>query len=74
VSIAAAQRRKHFTNTIRRQILAIGSLLKKPKTDDKDMQQFKAKVADDRKQLANLLDRRKREAYVLLPSLHKHDL
>jgi len=55
-------RNKRSTNRISRQILAIGSLLKKPRTDDKDMQQFKAKVAEDRKRLADLLDQRKREA------------
>ena len=43
-------------------MLAIGSLLKQPKVDEKDMQQFRAKVGADRKRLTVLLDERKRQA------------
>jgi hypothetical protein len=42
--------------------MAIGSLLEKPKTDDKDVQQFRDKVTADRKRLTALLEQRKREA------------
>ncbi|KAF2830761.1 hypothetical protein CC86DRAFT_316313 [Ophiobolus disseminans] len=49
-------------NTESQQMLAIGLLLKKPKTDDKDMQQFHAKVGADRKRLTALLDQRKQQA------------
>jgi hypothetical protein len=41
--------------------MAIGSLLEKPKTDDKDVHQFRGKVAADRKRLTALLEQRKRE-------------
>lgn len=50
------------THKVRRQILAISSLLKKPKADDKDLQHFKTKVSDERKRLTDLLEQRKRES------------
>jgi hypothetical protein len=45
-----------------RQILKIGSLLKKPKSDNREVQQFRAKVAADRKQLKALLEQRIQQA------------
>jgi hypothetical protein len=52
---------RYSANTILRQILKIGSLLKKPKSDDKDVQQFRARVATDRKQSKTLIDQRIQE-------------
>jgi hypothetical protein len=51
-----------FADTPFRQILKIGSLLKKPKTADKDVQQFRETVATDRKQSKTFLDQRTQEA------------
>ncbi|KAF2036744.1 hypothetical protein EK21DRAFT_51354 [Setomelanomma holmii] len=49
-------------NTESQQILAVGSLLKKPKHDDKEMQQFRTTVATERKRMKQLLDQRVRQA------------
>jgi hypothetical protein len=55
-------RTARFTDTMPRQILKIGSLLKKPKSDNREVQQFRAKVAADRKQLKALLEQRIQQA------------
>jgi hypothetical protein len=53
---------ERFANIALIQILKLGSLLKEPKTDDSEVQQFRAKVATDRKQLKALLDQRMQHA------------
>jgi hypothetical protein len=45
-------------------MLALPSLLKKPKHEDKEVQQFSKKVTSDRKELKALLDRRMQQAWV----------
>jgi hypothetical protein len=43
-------------------MLDLASLLKKPKTDDKGVQQFRARITADRQRLKAQLDQRMREA------------
>jgi hypothetical protein len=55
-------RNSTHANTLRRQMLALPSLLKKPKHEDKEVQQFSKKVTSDRKELKALLDQRMQQA------------
>ncbi|KAH4175645.1 hypothetical protein HBH70_049390 [Parastagonospora nodorum] len=59
---AEANSDEEAANTESQKILALASLLKKPKTDDKDLQQFRAKVAADRERLKAHLDQRVHQA------------
>lgn len=46
----------------RRRVLALSSLLRKPKIKNKELQDFKAKVTTDQQELGALLEQRMRQA------------
>lgn len=50
-----------ITDTTFRQMLALRPLLKKPKTDENEIQQFNEKVVDDQNDLKALLEHRMRQ-------------
>jgi hypothetical protein len=59
----------------RRQVLALGSLLKEPKTDNKEVQHFRGRVVADRQRLKALLNQRAQEAYAhhhMTSELYEH--
>jgi hypothetical protein len=47
---------------VSRQVLALGPLLKKRKTDDKDIDEFQTKVAAGQKTLDGVIEQRLRQA------------
>lgn len=47
---------------VRRQVLALPSNFKKPKSDDKEIQQFREKVKSDQQELRQLLQQKIQDA------------